>query len=255
MIEEFLKLVEPKYPIALEELRSGQISAESIFVISGFVAAITSCAPAAIRLNTSRTRGVLHETAREMDDEGVMPPSPESLGGKSLSELLSDGTVGFNIDEKFPQAVAIAGVLPKASALGNADWELFRNNGFSPYFTSDFPVGVQWRGRVFSRIVPLAPDLALRITCDWRPRGVIDLDFSRNRTALIEASKRDVVEINEVVVRSAEETVFFRDNDGWVDRFVSKHRHYRLENTNIATDDDEGRILTSVVRIMPRIDR
>lgn len=166
MIEEFLRLVEPKYPIALDEISKRRISSETIFVISGFISSITSCAPAAVRLNTARTKHVLDDTAKVIDRQGLIPPAPESLGGKSLTELLDSGVIHMTVDEKFPQAIAIAGVLPKLSMLGNAHWEIFLNSRFSPFFTSDFPVAVQWRGGLFSRIVPLSPAVALRLTCD-----------------------------------------------------------------------------------------
>jgi Protein of unknown function (DUF4238) len=50
-IEEFLKTVEPNYNAAIAELRTGRPSRDTVHVIAGFAAYVTSCSPAAMRLH------------------------------------------------------------------------------------------------------------------------------------------------------------------------------------------------------------
>lgn len=51
VVEGFLKFIEPNYNKALRMLRSGKADEDTIFVISGFVSFVSSCAPAAMRIH------------------------------------------------------------------------------------------------------------------------------------------------------------------------------------------------------------
>src|SRR5450755_2736294 len=55
-IEEFLKTVEPYYNAAIAELRTGRPSQDTVHVIAGFAAYVTSCSPTAMRLHTGPLR-------------------------------------------------------------------------------------------------------------------------------------------------------------------------------------------------------
>lgn len=68
----------------------------------------------------------------------------------------------------------------------------------------------------------------------------------------MEASKEEVAEINEAIVRCAEETVFFRDYEPWIERYVAKHSEYRLENTSFTRDEHDGVLSMSVLCALPR---
>ena len=57
-----------------------------------------------------------------------MPNAPEELGGKTLSELLADGTVVLNIDGKYPQAIGIGNVMRHANNFGNCHWDILINS-------------------------------------------------------------------------------------------------------------------------------
>ena len=38
-----------------------------------------------------------------------------------------------------------------------------------------------------------------------------------------------ILEINRLIVRCAEDMVFYRDNHEWIGKFVAKNRYYRIE--------------------------
>jgi hypothetical protein len=42
-------------------------------------------------------------------------------------------------------------------------------------------------------------------------------------------SRAEVVEVNRAIARSAEDFVFFRQEEGWTKEFVAKHRLFRIE--------------------------
>ena len=165
-IEDFLKSVEPKYNAAIEKIRSGKIDQEAVHAVAGFVGYVSSCAPAAMRIHSGPLAEQVKETAKILDRQGVIPKAPESLGGKSMSELIEDGTVVVNIDPKYPQALGIESIIHRTSLWGNSAWEVLLNEeDDSSFFTSDYPAAIEPSDdpRISNRIVPLAPDLAIRI--------------------------------------------------------------------------------------------
>jgi hypothetical protein len=83
----------------------------------------------------------------------------------------------------------------------------------------DFPIAIEKTSdpRVLNRIVPLAPNLAVRIKPDISlDETQIDLSFSKFSCVSRHIGHGDVVKINTLLVRCAEDTVFYRDNHPWV---------------------------------------
>jgi Protein of unknown function (DUF4238) len=128
-------------------------------------------------------------------------------------------------------------------------------NGFndSPFFTSDFPAAVEETTdpRIINRIVPLAPYLAIRI----KPAPTIDKDladfsFTNFRCRRRSISRKEVEKINLLIVRCAEDAVFYRDDSAWVQRFIAKHRHYRVEPSISKQPTRNGSLLISRLKIV-----
>lgn len=188
-----------------------------------------------------------------IEARGLIPPSPEKLGGKSLVELLRTGAVRIKVDPKFPQAMGISLILRFVAMLGNFDWEILLNEyDDSPFFTSDFPAAIEETEdrRILNRIVPLTPNVAVRIkpnlSIDSNSRDLSFANFSCSRRHV---NHKEIVEINQLIVRCAEDTVFFRDDAAWVKRFVSKNRYYRVEPITYKVPTNTGSFLVSTQKI------
>src|SRR5258706_1917210 len=102
-LEAFLQTIEPKYTGSIERLMRGEVNDEAIYAIAGFVAYIISCSPTAMRIGTLPLTRLLETEARLLDARGALPMAPESLGGKTVSELLASGKVKITVDPKYPQ--------------------------------------------------------------------------------------------------------------------------------------------------------
>jgi hypothetical protein len=218
-IEEFLKSVEPCYNASLKKLRQNKIDQECISCIAGFAAYIVTCTPTAMRIASGAMKAALDSAATALHAEGLIPKSPEALGE-------------ITVDPKYPQAVGISNVLRYVSVFGNSPWEILRNEDEdSPYFTSDYPAAIETFDVNINRIVPLAPDLAIRIMPDIRLSGTKrdDLSFAQFRAAQRRLNRAEVRELNGLIVRSAEDLVFYRDDREWVEGFVAKNQRYRIE--------------------------
>jgi hypothetical protein len=252
-IEEFLKTIEPKYDTALEKLAGGAIDSECIYTIAGFASYVISCSPAGVRIKSGHLKSIVEAEADILQARGLFPTPPKELGGTNLVELLRTGVVRVKVDHKFPQAMGISSILRQTAIFGNFKWEILINDfDHSPFFTSDFPVPVEetkdWR--IVNRIVPLAPNLAVRIRPDFTvDTKRADFSFASFGWCRKRISYKEVVEINRLVVRCAEETVFFRDDSAWVQKFVARNRHYRVEPNTNKTPKGTGFILVSTERI------
>jgi hypothetical protein len=258
-VEEFLKTIEPKYNEALAKLIGDKIDEQCIYTIAGFVAYVVSCSPAGMRIQSRPLKSSVETVAAMMEARGLIPPPPKELkelglGGDSLVELLGTGAVSVNVDPKFPQAIGISSIRRSLAVFGNSRWDILLN-GFnhSPFFTSDFPAAVEeTRDRlIINRIVPLAANLAIRI----RPDSTIDKDladfsFTNFHYRRRNISHQEAEEINRLIVRCAEDTVFYRDDSAWVQRFIAKNRHYRVESGISKQPTRNGSLLTSRLKIV-----
>ena len=239
LVEEFLKLVEPKYNAACAELATGEITPDAVFVVAGFTAFVMSCSPAAMRLGVAPLRDKLALEAEMLDRAGQVPKAPPELGGKTLTELLSEGIIEFEIDPKYPQAVGIGHIINFATQYGNSHWDILINeHPDTPFFTSDFPVAVEPSGdfRVVNRIVPLTPSLAIRICPRIELSGrKLDPTFEHFSYQRHRPTRSEIVALNRAIVRCAETLVFYPLAASWVAGFVRKHARFRVEidTTNI----------------------
>jgi hypothetical protein len=256
-VEDFLLGVEPKYNASVTKLRDDKIDNECIYAIAGFVAYVASCSPAAMRIHAGPLKGTVESVAAVLDKQGLLGKSPPSLGEKSLSELLTDGTVRITVDPKYPQAMGISNITRNTSVFGNAQWEiLFNDYADSPFFTSDFPVAIEATDdpRVLSKLIPLAPNLAVRITPKIEmSRADHDFTFAKFSQKRRSLTWQELLEINRLLVQCAEDTIFYRDNHKWIQPFVAKHRYHRIEPIVQKLPYGTGIATISTQRIVSRL--
>jgi len=254
-IEEFLKGIEPKYNKVLASVRQGEVGPEDVYVLAGLVSYFLVCSPAGTRLRAEPMKPILAETARRLDRLGKIPPAPAALGGETITQLLDSGTVGIGVDEKFPQAMGISGIHDHIFRFGNFSWD-FLINPFPnlSFFTSDYPLALEESGQPFilNKLVPLAPDLALRIRPDRSPLpSTKDFTFPKFRPSFQKLRRSALGEINMRIVRCAETTVFYRDEDTTTLDFITRHAGFRIESLTERIPRGEGMLLLNSERIMP----
>lgn len=259
-IEEFLKEVEPRYNDSVEKLRSGKIDQAAVACIAGFVSYVICCSPAGMRILVEPIQANVNAMVKLSDSRGVFSKSPGGLGQNIVTKLVDEGgTINVSVDKQFPQAFGIAGIRRHVATFGNAHWDILLNfYDFDPYFTSDYPVAIETDGSMkpVSRVVPLAPDIAIRIVPNAALQGR-DPDpnlsgFSYTRHA---QKRQSVLAINRLIVQCAESEVYYRDEDEWVTRFVDKNRVYWIEPFTESIAVPQGRMQHSGIRIAERPDK
>ena len=135
---------------------------------------------------------------------------------------------------------------------GNFDWDILINDEpGTPFFTSDYPIAIEVADdpRVSNRIVPLAPDIAIRIKPNVNREKSDDFSFPDFSSRRCKVRFAEIREINRRIVQSAELLVFFSDNHDWVSRFVEQHRRYRVEPTVHRIPKDHGEIIWSQLEL------
>ncbi len=232
-IEDFLETVEPGYNAAVASLIKGNFGPHDLYCIAGFAAYVSACSPTALRLGIEPHRCAVEAAAKIIDGMGEIPELPVELGGKSLSELIDDGSVNAKVDPKYPQAIGINQIVLKLSLWANSNWDfIFNKIEDSPFFTSDFPCAVEQSHdlRILNRLVPLTPYFAVRICPNFDAKSSLgDLSFPRFRYRKLTPNRSEIGKINRSIVRCAEELVFSCGNAKWTGPFVRRNSDYWVE--------------------------
>lgn len=258
VVEDFLKLIEPKYNRSIDKLLSSEIDEESIFTISGFIAYVMVCSPTGMRLHAELLQRNLRLQVEEMEAQNLIPPAPPELGEATLGELIDSGAVEIEVDHKYPQALGITQIYEFVQVFGNSDWDLLINDHSDcPFITSDYPVGLEVAigSPAQNKIVPLAPGLAIRIHPRWEVRfRSQDTGFQRFRHRVHRVRRSEVVAINQTLVRCAEDLVFFPVFGAWVPEFMRKHSGYRIERRQHEGKDRDGKYIIDT-QVIARVER
>jgi hypothetical protein len=253
VVEEFLKGIEPKYNDAVARVVEDSFDSECIYVLSGFIAYVATCSPAGMRLHSEPLGMAVEETARMSDAAGEIPAPPKELGGASFVELLDREVLKVGVDAKYAQGIGIAQILKIATSFGNFSWDVLINEyDDSPYFSSDFPVAVEAtpEGHVAHRIVPLTPNVALRIRPRIEPRSRHDFSYRGFQRRTVRVSRANIRTVNRHIVRSAEKLVFFRDQADWVRPFIAKNAPFRVQTKSERIPTGQGTILWSKLQVV-----
>ncbi|MGE3246357.1 MAG: DUF4238 domain-containing protein, partial [Beijerinckiaceae bacterium] len=253
VIEKFLRTIEPGYNQAVNDLREDRVNPQAIYVIAGFTAFVTSCSPTAMRLGEDPLRHAVISTARILEERGLVDKAPDVLGGKTLTELVDDGLIKVDIDQKYPQAIGISQIVDRTFMLGNSRWELIHNDDEgSPFLTSDFASAIEVADdqNMLNRIVPLSPDFAIRILLDknFKEKGN-GKDFSDFRFNRLRYKGTAIRQVNTLIAQCAEELIFFRDNHKWIPRFLGNCSSFWIEPKTIAIPTSRGIMNSSTMRI------
>lgn len=212
-IEEFLRVTEPRFNEAVKKIEDAKIDRDALSVVAGLAFYFALCSPTAARLGSSTLRAMVKEEAKILDKKGEIPPPPEALKAKSITELIDKGELLVDIDQKYPQGLGIQNIIRTSRILGNSHWELIRNDlAYSPFLTSDYPI-VLVEGSfpgVMDKIFPLTPSIAIRFHLDPRTKALRDeaLEFPNFSYSETKCSYERVRKINSKIAKCAESLIF-----------------------------------------------
>lgn len=251
LLEEFLKNVEPKYNHAAQALADEKFGFDEVLVIAGFAAFVLACSPTAMRLGASSLSKLAATEIELIKRMGELPPLPPELGAASATELVKSGKLIVETDPKFPQGMGISQLPALTKSLASFCWEIIKNpdSTTTPFLTSDFPVAIEAPGPPAVRVLPLRPDLAVRVYPIVRPPTLPD-ELTDFRYRMLIANTNAVREINRSIVQSAEEFVFSPLSTIGLAKLVRKYAKFRLEMDNVRIPQGTGFLLLNTIRPM-----
>lgn len=253
-VEEFLDTIEPKYNYSVEKLRHGKIDFECIYSIAGYIAYVLSCSPCAMRTNSQWLARLVEIEALHAEKKGLLPERPAVMRDTSLSDMFKTGDIGVKIDGKYPQALGIAAILSNINSYGNFQWEILLNNfPDSPFLTSDFPIAIEKTidPKILNRIVPLTPNLALRIrpVLYMADHSGDEISFNNFSYKIMRPMQAEIRVLNRLIVQCAERFVFYNDHHPWIPKFVAKNSDYHLESVMAEIPHGTGMLLHTTLAI------
>lgn len=206
-----------------------------------------------MRIFSAPLKDMVEVTAAQLDATGILPEPPPELGGANLTELLNDKKVRVSVDPKYPQAIGINQILSNTAIFCNSRWEVLYNDIIdSPFFTSDYPIAIEETTdpHILNKIIPLSPKIAIRICPNPSfEKEVPDFTFSGFAYCIRTPNRKEVFKVNELIVRSAENMVFYRDNHNWVRRFVANNSAFRIEPYSRKIKSNKGTFMLFTQRI------
>lgn len=247
VIEEYLKFIEPNYNSAVQKFRERKFDQDAVYVIAGLIAYFCLFSPAGMRLATSPVRELVKSTAILAEEKGMLPSSPKGIEEPTLVGLLNSKKLKIQVDPKYPQAYGIDNYQRHIGSWGNSHWVVLLNQSDVSYLTSDYPVYTQQSSdlRVSTRLIPLAPDIAIRICPDVNlsDNDRSNLGFPKLTVDVQEVDEAGAKSMNKKIVQAAETTVYFRDNSQGIRRLIENNRHYKTYPETVALPTAQGRIV------------
>ncbi|WP_435705589.1 DUF4238 domain-containing protein [Yoonia sp.] len=229
--EDFLKDIEPAYDPCLEKIMNGELDWASRQVFGGFLAYIQTYTPAAIRMFDPMIRMVLENTIKRLEHAGEWAPfdCPEipDWHGKSLSQLKAEGKVKLDINLKMPQAMATTQLYAIRDSLASSDMTILRPRGNNRFLTSDFPSIIlsYYQNKYAQRFLPISPKLGIIFHTHTSAEEGVNAAHKYK-----EIGQQAVREINDEIIRAAENLVFSTHRFPWLRSRVRELKNYRAEN-------------------------
>ncbi|KEO92188.1 hypothetical protein EH31_05845 [Erythrobacter longus] len=251
LLEAFLSTFEPKYNRSCEAISVGSFGHDDVAVIAAFMAFVGGCAPTATRLGASNLSEITKLELDRPEKLDKLPPIPQELEATSVLELINDGKLTFDIDRKYPHALGVANLIESTIAFSSYPWEILRNGHSTqcPFLTSDFPIAIEGPQPPLTRLVPLRPDLAIKVSPVVRSPTLKDnpRDF---RFRLVDVTPAQVRIFNRQVVRCAEDFVFSPISSHGIARLVKKYASHRLGLVSRKTHKERGAMICRSIDIV-----
>jgi hypothetical protein len=195
------------------------------------------------------------EYAKTLEQKGELPKAPKSLGYDKFSEMIDKGVIDIDVDPKYPQAIGISNILERVAVWAQSDCQVLINNCEDlPFLTSDSPVALEITpgSPIIPRVIPLAPDLAIRIVPHLNAgRDYLD-GVAKFSPVFRRISRAEVKQINKNIVRCAEASVFASIRRKGLERMVSKNSDIFVFPNIVVEREQNCRRIISSFRVGPR---
>jgi len=242
-MDGYLTRIENSWHSIIQSIENRNFNADDKYLVSAYIAYLRNYTLAAKRIIAKRARRQLATNYLK-----AKPSILKSLEEKNdidqktkdrLKSRIESGAVKPKVkDDKYTHALATQSMVPSANRFYCSQWKFLYNTTSEPFITSDNPVCLLnfQKEKNFVLYLPLSPRVALA----FKPNNTIE-NFT---VEIMDSWKHDDDEtgnptvsfvslVNELLVRSAEKTVFHSKEENWITELVEGNSNWRVELTEV----------------------
>lgn len=260
ILDKYLPQFENFWKKNVEHLRQYYLDDIIKYQISGYLAFLRVCTPAAKRLGQERIQAAMQPTVQSFVEHQFSVNPPLDKETKEIVEsLIKEKQITTKIDRQFPHALGISQLQSISACFLNSVWLIMINNKSHPFITSDNPAVTYYHGRDASMshiYVPLAPDIALLITNGINAKSI----SSGNANSSASSEDRFAVPkdafiktFNELIIQTAENSVFHSEADRSLEQKIKKNANWCMTISVDKIPTEKGIFI--ITRELPREER
>lgn len=257
ILDKYLPQFENPWKKNVQALRDRFLDGMVKYQISGYVAFLRSCTPAAKRLGQERLRAAIQSMVQSVAERQfkLHPPKDEETS-QIIKNLIEQKQITTEIDRQFPHAIGISQLLRIIVRFLNGRWLVMINESNRPFITSDNPAIAYYHNNdaTMAQIyVPLAPDIAILMAAEPDDNESEDIAI-RNSASLNDCfavpKTQYIDKFNELIIRGSEERVLHRSFDKQLEQKVRANAEWRADivTDNIAVEKGTFVITREIVR-------
>jgi len=236
ILDKYLPQFENSWKQNVEALREHYLDGMVKYQISGYVAFLRSCTPAAKRLGQERIRAAIQPTVQSVLEQQFKFHPPTGKEARQIVKMLIEQKqITTEIDRQFPHALGISQLLSIAARFLNGSWLIMINESDRPFISSDNPAVAYYHSKdvtVAQVYIPIAPDIALLIAGDSDAKS-IDAGVIRNpvssKDCFAVPKLHYIDKFNELIIRAAEERVLHHSVDNELERKVRENAEWYMK--------------------------
>lgn len=220
VIEDFLKPIEDTWDKNIRMLLDPVFEENVRFKIAGYIAYLRACTPTSTRLASDAYYDLLKLRYDQIEEREYQ--NPNSQFKKAIEVIRKAGGTQYRIDGDFIKANAIVNISQYQLLFFRSPWIIFENKTEIPFLTSDNPIVPIYRNvQSCEFYFPVTPSLAIVIHPEKDFNGEVE-------DAIMGIKPEGVEEMNEAIVKGAEEKVIF-NQDHKFSELVQKYQNWRHE--------------------------
>ena len=237
LLGDYRKIFEPAWNPALEELKTGKISAAEKLAIAGYWANLLVCTPAWRRVAIESHNHSALDFLQAHDALNTEHGEPDPKLKEALAALEA-GNYRLDTEPDFIRAMHAKNLMRYAWALYNSSWIIIKSGTGIAFVTSDNPAAFDdpgpWQGQKPSlpRYLPVDPTLCLFCNMSLTAPRDREPDFTRPPLGQIRVGTippHGVRKINRAVIQCAEDLVISREKLESIEALTRKYSAYRVD--------------------------
>ncbi|WP_186436974.1 DUF4238 domain-containing protein [Vreelandella titanicae] len=247
ILDEYLPHIENPWAENVAKLEAGRVDADCKYEIGAYISFLRSCTPTAKRFGadmiSANMQPLVNRTLAEHFHELGETTDEIQL---AMKDAMDNREIRSVVDEEYVHAISIQHLIHSAYRFYCSHWLVLLNETGIPFVTSDNPAGLfydEGNPQYATVFLPLSPTLGVLIKPDLtiaRPMIEDVKRYSHSGDDYAHPKKSFVATLNELTIRSAENTVLHSAIDEDLVSLVEANRDWRVQNQSFELPYENG---------------